>query len=80
MNMPNKPTTDSGDTPPTSTPTTQSRKARNTFKKFPTKPSRFKGRCNALENHVYDRIGTKQQQAENYAKTTEEIANYVGKE
>ena len=53
---------------------------KNIPKKTPTKFNRFKGRCEGLGEHVYDRVGTKQQQAEAFAKTTEEIANYIGKE
>ena len=65
----------------TETPQGQNKmRKRGLFKKTTNKPNKFKGRCEGLENHMYDRTGTKQQQAEAFTKTTEEIANYVGRE
>ena len=65
----------------TETPQGQNKmRKRGLFKKTTNKPNKFKGRCEGLENHMYDRTGTKQQQAEAFTKTTEEIANYIGRE
>ena len=57
----------------------QDKKSRNNTRRT-NRVQRFKGRCEDLGQHVYDRLGSKQQQAKSYVKTTEEIANYVGKE
>jgi hypothetical protein len=40
--------------------------------------NKFTGRCKDIEGHVYDLCGT--QQADQYTRTTEEIALYVAKE
>ena len=44
-----------------------------------TKTPKFTRRQEGLEDYVYEKRGSKQQQAEAYAKTTLEIATYVGK-
>ena len=48
------------------------------FKKSNTvRQTRFEGRCKALQGHVYECTNFKQ--LDQFAKTTKEIADYVGK-
>jgi len=39
--------------------------------------AKFLGRCEAVRDYVYDRSGTKQRQAEQHTKTTQELLNYA---
>ena len=54
-------------------------KKNGTGKVLPPRTTRFKGRCDEMGEYVYDRIGSKQSQAESYSKTTQELVLYVGK-
>ena len=50
-----------------------------TYKPPLVRTMKFKGRCEDMGEYVYNCIGSKQSQAESYAKTSQELIMYVGK-